>query len=460
VCGSTVSGLKKYIKHVGRHLEQLALFALPSLEEQIPAGDAASDEQISAQSSLGVSSQSSLQAGSFILEGERMPLQGEEKEGEEKEEEKENASSTGDNNSIQGASLFQARAEKRPTTLGSTSENSKDIISPAVMQNISMTKEDKSKVIDGRLAWFRHQVASVVASNMELEKLIEMEAGRLKGDLVEGPSCKGIIQLYEQMVQVARRQVGELKSVPGLRDLSELSLEESRQLLATIRDDWIKLKTTLEKVELSFGNLKAKGMDQTGVSHAEDAGEVSARLADLEGEVSDSSKSSAYIQPIMSMAAMRQREMEMGLREGLAMLKLGNARMKEEDARMEAIVKREKEDATEQTETPLLTPEYEAEVGPKQPVANATKNLNLEDDKTIAQMREEKSDSPSKIPFTEYSEQDRHSRSDSKEEPPIKFKDAVGRKFSFPFHLVRTWTVRTQRRTKLIPKTDMISGYA
>lgn len=28
-----------------------------------------------------------------------------------------------------------------------------------------------------------------------------------------------------------------------------------------------------------------------------------------------------------------------------------------------------------------------------------------------------------------------------KEGDPIKFKDAVGRKFSFPFHLTKTWTV-------------------
>jgi hypothetical protein len=31
-CGHAVPGLKSYIKHVGRHLEQLALFALPSVE--------------------------------------------------------------------------------------------------------------------------------------------------------------------------------------------------------------------------------------------------------------------------------------------------------------------------------------------------------------------------------------------------------------------------------------------
>ena len=34
VCGHTVVGLKPYIKHVGRHLEQLALFALPRVEDE------------------------------------------------------------------------------------------------------------------------------------------------------------------------------------------------------------------------------------------------------------------------------------------------------------------------------------------------------------------------------------------------------------------------------------------
>ncbi|KAH6844729.1 hypothetical protein B0I37DRAFT_167460 [Chaetomium sp. MPI-CAGE-AT-0009] len=37
VCGHTVLGLKLYIRHVGRHLEHLALFALPSLEDENPS---------------------------------------------------------------------------------------------------------------------------------------------------------------------------------------------------------------------------------------------------------------------------------------------------------------------------------------------------------------------------------------------------------------------------------------
>ncbi|CAF3616418.1 unnamed protein product [Fusarium graminearum] len=34
LCGHSIMGLKKYVKHLGRHLEQLALFALPSLETE------------------------------------------------------------------------------------------------------------------------------------------------------------------------------------------------------------------------------------------------------------------------------------------------------------------------------------------------------------------------------------------------------------------------------------------
>ncbi|KAF4445872.1 transcription factor [Fusarium austroafricanum] len=56
VCGLTVCGVKKYIKHVGRHLEQLALFALPSLDGEEELDDAESDEQNSAKSSLGANS--------------------------------------------------------------------------------------------------------------------------------------------------------------------------------------------------------------------------------------------------------------------------------------------------------------------------------------------------------------------------------------------------------------------
>ena len=45
------------------------------------------------------------------------------------------------------------------------------------------------------------------------------------------------------------------------------------------------------------------------------------------------------------------------------------------------------------------------------------------------------------------------------EKPPIKFKDAVGRKFSFPFHLCQTWTVsmklKTRKSENKITETDI-----
>ena len=48
VCGHTVVGLRPYIKHVGRHLEQLALFALPRVEDEAEndtEGDQESDDE-------------------------------------------------------------------------------------------------------------------------------------------------------------------------------------------------------------------------------------------------------------------------------------------------------------------------------------------------------------------------------------------------------------------------------
>jgi len=53
ICNHTLSGQKQYIKHVGRHLEQVALFALPTLEddcEEQGDDDAGSDEQNTADS--------------------------------------------------------------------------------------------------------------------------------------------------------------------------------------------------------------------------------------------------------------------------------------------------------------------------------------------------------------------------------------------------------------------------
>jgi hypothetical protein len=37
------------------------------------------------------------------------------------------------------------------------------------------------------------------------------------------------------------------------------------------------------------------------------------------------------------------------------------------------------------------------------------------------------------------------------EKAPIRFKDAVGRKFSFPFHLCKTWSVCTSKVTHFVP---------
>jgi hypothetical protein len=393
VCGSTVSGLRKYIKHVGRHLEQLALFALPSLEEQSQAEDAASDEQISAQSSLDVSLKSSSQSDSSMLERRRMPLPGE-------EEYEENASSTGDNNSIQEAYFVQARAEKQPETLGSTSENSKDIGNSAVMQNISMAKEDETKVVYDKLAWSRSRITSIVDSNMELVERTEMEARHLKSSSAQGPSWKYSIRLGEKTIQIVKQVADELNSFSASYGSSVLSPEEATQLLETLNDSQKKFKTMLKEVELSLRSLKAKGMDQTEVSHAEDANEMTARLADLEGEVPDSTESSAYIQPITKLATMTQ--WSMALRKREAVLREANAAIEEESARIkEAIVRREKEIATKRTGTPLPTREYEAKIGPKQPLADATESSNLEDDKPIAQVREEKSDSPSRMTFAE-----------------------------------------------------------
>ncbi|KAM0084087.1 hypothetical protein ACKRZS_003729 [Fusarium odoratissimum] len=53
LCRQAISGLKSYVKHTGRHLEQLALFALPSIEDEGLGDDVESDEQNDEASELG-----------------------------------------------------------------------------------------------------------------------------------------------------------------------------------------------------------------------------------------------------------------------------------------------------------------------------------------------------------------------------------------------------------------------
>ncbi|KAF0644276.1 hypothetical protein FPSE5266_03391 [Fusarium pseudograminearum] len=69
LCRSSVTGLKKYIKHVGSHLEQLALFALPSLEVESSERQASSKEQHSAKSGTEANSLRQRQTpGDFICD--------------------------------------------------------------------------------------------------------------------------------------------------------------------------------------------------------------------------------------------------------------------------------------------------------------------------------------------------------------------------------------------------------
>ncbi|KAI8719934.1 C2H2-type domain-containing protein [Fusarium sp. LHS14.1] len=59
LCGHVVSGLKSYVKHVGRHLEQLALFALPDIKDEVPEENVEGDEQNDVESKMDAGSMDS-----------------------------------------------------------------------------------------------------------------------------------------------------------------------------------------------------------------------------------------------------------------------------------------------------------------------------------------------------------------------------------------------------------------
>lgn len=329
MCRSTVSGLKKYIKHVGRHLEQLALFALPNLEEKNPAEDAANDEQTSARSSLDVSSQSSSQAASLILEGERMSLPG-----EEEEEVEENLSSMGNNSRIQiinfGPQTLVPPSIRHPyPTLGqftqssvppdsrlptsdSPCENSGGIEGAAAIPYVSIVNEDQTKIVGDKIDWLSSQLASIVAPKMELVERLELEARRLENTPGEGLSREDNLQICEQMVQTLRQVVHELTMFTKSHDLIELGPEETTLIVELLTGYRRNMETKLGKLQFSFANAKANGTDQTEDSNVEDSGEMSARLAVLEGEVSDLSKRSALIQPLIHFVSLKNHQMALG----------------------------------------------------------------------------------------------------------------------------------------------------
>ncbi|KAF5724201.1 transcription factor Cys6 [Fusarium mundagurra] len=75
LCTRAISGLKSYIKHVGRHLEQLALHALPKIEDKELKDDVESCEQNDESSELGAisvdnDSETSSKAGEWPETGE------------------------------------------------------------------------------------------------------------------------------------------------------------------------------------------------------------------------------------------------------------------------------------------------------------------------------------------------------------------------------------------------------
>lgn len=77
LCEHSETKLKKYIKHVGRHLEQLALFALPSLEKDFLEEEHESHKQSSAKSEIDAnSSQGSSIIPSPILAVEQLTSPG------------------------------------------------------------------------------------------------------------------------------------------------------------------------------------------------------------------------------------------------------------------------------------------------------------------------------------------------------------------------------------------------
>ncbi|RGP64697.1 transcription factor [Fusarium sporotrichioides] len=88
LCGQSVTGLKKYVKHVGKHLEQLALLALPRLGTEELEGEMGSKEHNSVKSGTDANSlYGSSTTPSPILAPQQKPVPGLAiEEGEDKEE--------------------------------------------------------------------------------------------------------------------------------------------------------------------------------------------------------------------------------------------------------------------------------------------------------------------------------------------------------------------------------------
>lgn len=118
-----------------------------------------------------------------------------------------------------------------------------------------------------------------------------------------------------------------------------------------------------------------------------------------------------------------------GLEKMLQEAKLENERKDKAAAEKEAAEKRAKEDAASKAESKKKFDEEVAKIkdeeGAKTKAAEEAKKKAEEEAKALSKPKEEK-------------------------KKPIKFKDAVGRKFSFPFHLCATWAVSCQFLSRCI----------
>lgn len=92
-------------------------------------------------------------------------------------------------------------------------------------------------------------------------------------------------------------------------------------------------------------------------------------------------------------------------------------------------------------------------------VHEATKNIQANREKREAKRGLEKLEAAHKAAVDELDRKANEATEKGGAEPaPIQFKDAVGRKFSFPFHLCNTWPVCSQKRLGSIKRFALVSS--
>lgn len=516
LCAHAVVGLKPYVKHVGRHLEQLALRALPSLDDENSEDGGDSDEQNSAASEANFGDENSSYApstspslrrrldepeavfaeitlkrddevdpGREILGIERLGREfgTSESSGDGWEEAQHDHTTEGDKDAAE-AEVDNSLAH-HSSTLDPQQPVSNDMISPTTSMQTQMhqlSPEDKSKVTELALrmmsnasertkAKHRAQIHQILPQHQREE--LQAQGKDLALWFYENQSLQ-LLEANTVQPELESFSPSEEPSMPQEQHgYTGSFISEGERPVPVESGQDIPIQVFAKNNEAA----NAEEAAETGVVAAAFA-EVAGHLSKIEfikmidsikrGLLADSIRIGQLAESIKKvdltdLAALETKKVNASIEELLARIPAQEESLKFAEAQIKRITEAETETSTkhssEMAKGDAAQQEYERrlEDGLRRSgvddlaigaILTMERAQHRENKETIleGEVGPEVEVPPDMIQKgTEHKTEANPDESKKEDERlPIEFKDAVGRKFSFPFHLCQTWQVRLE----------------